>query len=201
MTLVEQTLFVDLLQAPPFGFDIVILVGDVRMLHVSPVADALAHFFPLGLILPDRLFAFLDERFDAVFLNLRLAVQTQHLLDFQLDRQTMGIPARLAQNVVTLHRAIARDDVLDCARFHVSDMRLAVRGGRSVKERERRRTLAELDRLFENILVAPEFDDLFLALSEVHVGRNLLIHMLPPVTKIKSGLIHMGRDRSRYHPN
>ena len=201
MTLIEQTLFVDLLQAPPFGFDIVILVGDVRMLHVSPVADALAHLFPLGLILPDRLFAFLDERFDAVFLNLRLAVQTQHLLDFQLDRQTMGIPARLAQHIVTLHRAIARDDVLDRTRFHVSDMRLAVRGGRSVKERERRRTLAELDRLFENILVAPEFDDLFLALSEVHVGRNLLIHMLPPVTKIKSGLIPMGRDRSRYHPN
>ena len=168
--LVEQTLFVDLLEAPPLGFDVVILVGDIRVLHIRPITDALAHLLPLGLVFPDGLLALLDERLDAVFLDLRLAVQAEHLLDLQLHRQAVGIPAGLAQHVVALHRAIARDDILDRARLHMADVRLAVGGRRAVEERKGGRALAQLHRFLKNVFVAPEFDDLFLALSEVHVG-------------------------------
>ena len=163
-------LFVDLFEAPPLGFDVVILVGDIRVLHIRPITDALAHLLPLGLVFPDGLLALFDERLDAVFLDLRLAVQAEHLLDLQLHRQAMGIPAGLAQHVVALHRAIARDDVLDRARLHMADVRLAVGGRRAVEERKGGRALAQLHRFLKNVFVAPEFDDLFLALSEVHVG-------------------------------
>lgn len=51
-------------------------------------------------VLPDGLLAFLDERLDAVLFNLRLAVQTQRLFDFQLNGQAVGIPACFAQDAV-----------------------------------------------------------------------------------------------------
>ena len=111
-----------------------------------------------------------NKGLQAVFLDLILAVQPQLLLYLQLYRQAVGIPAGLAQHVVALHRAIARDDILDRARLHVADVRLTVGGRRTVEERKGGRALAQLHRFLKNVFVAPEFDDLFLALSEVHVG-------------------------------
>ena len=52
----------------------------------------------------------------------------------------------------------------------MADVRLAVGGRRAVEERKGGRALAQLHRFLKNVFVAPEFDDLFLALSEVHVG-------------------------------
>ena len=54
---IQQALFINLLQAPPFGLDIIVLVGDVGMLHIRPVADPVGHFLPLVLILPDAFLA------------------------------------------------------------------------------------------------------------------------------------------------
>ena len=203
VALVEQALLVDLLEGPPLGLDVVVVVGDVRVFHVRPVADALGHLLPLGLVLPDGLLALLDKRLDAVLLDLRLAVQAEHLLDLQLDRQAVGIPAGLAQHVVALHGAVARDDVLDRAGLHVADVRLAVGRGRAVKEGERGRALAQRHALLENVVFPPEFDDLFLAGDKVHVGRNLLVHApLPPTSGIvKAASSTLGRGCSRYHPN
>ena len=193
VALVEQALLVDLLEAPPLGLDVVVVVGDIGVLHVRPVADALAHLLPLGLVLPDGLLALLDERLDAVLLDLRLAIEAEHLLDLQLDRQAVGVPAGLAQHVVALHRAVARDDVLDGARLDVADVRLAVGRGRAVKERERRSALAQLHRLLEHIFPAPELEDLLLADDEVHIGRNLLIHLVSSTSlQYKSSLHPIG---------
>ena len=52
----------------------------------------------------------------------------------------------------------------------MADVRLTVGGRRAVEERKGGRALAQLHRFLKNVFVAPEFDDLFLALSEVHVG-------------------------------
>ena len=103
VALVQQALLVDGLQAPPLGLDVVVMVGDVGVLHVHPVADLLGHFLPVVQVLPDGLLALADEGFNAVLLNLRLAVQAQDLLNLQLNGQAMGIPASLTHNVSTLH--------------------------------------------------------------------------------------------------
>ena len=112
VALVEETLFVDRLERPPDGLDIVVVIGDVGVLHVRPVADGVAHGLPLALIFPNGFLAFFNERKDAVFLDLLLAVEAEALFDLQLDGQAVGIPARLAQHVIALHRAVAGDDVL-----------------------------------------------------------------------------------------
>ena len=74
VALVEEALLPDLLQCPPLGLDEVILIGDVGVVHVSPEANYIGELLPHALVLPDRLPALLDERLDAVFLNLLLAV-------------------------------------------------------------------------------------------------------------------------------
>ncbi|MPM33921.1 hypothetical protein SDC9_80502 [bioreactor metagenome] len=116
VALVEQALLVNRLERPPDGLDIVVLVGDVRVFHIRPEADPVGHLFPLGLVLPDRLFTFLDERLDAVSFDLLLAVETELFFHFDLHGQAVGIPAGFAEHVVTLHGLVARDDILDRAR-------------------------------------------------------------------------------------
>ena len=206
VALVEQALVRDGLQRPPDGLDVVVVVGDVGMLHVRPVADAVAHLLPLGLVLPDGFLALLDEGLDAVLLDLGLAVDAQGLFDLQLHGQAVGVPAGLAEDLVALHGLVARDQVLDGARLHVADVGPAVGRGRAVEEREDRRALALGERLFHDAVRAPELQDLLLALDEVQRRGYLVVHErhsslrhkkreTPP--RISSGRSHF----PRYHPS
>ena len=176
VALVEQALVRDGLQRPPDGLDVVVVVGDVGMLHVRPVADAVAHLLPLGLVLPDGLLALLDEGLDAVAFDLGLAVDAQGLFDLQLHGQAVGVPAGLARDLEALHGLIARDQILDGARLHMADVGAAVGRGRAVEEREHRRALALGRGLFHDAVRAPELQDLLLALDEVQRRGYLVVH-------------------------
>ena len=177
MALIEKALFVDRLQRPPLGLDIIVLIGDVRIVHVAPKADAIAHLTPLRLVLPDGLLAGLDERLHAVRLDLLLAVQAELFFDLELHGKTVRVPARLTQNVVALHRLIARDQVLDAAGEHMPDVRLAVCRGRTVKERKGRLALAPFHALFKDAVFLPKCQCFLLAGNKVHVCRNFLVHL------------------------
>ena len=72
--LVKKTAVPDLLERPPFRLDEIVLVSDVRMLHIGPEADDIGELLPHALVLPDRFAALLDERLHAVLLDLVLAV-------------------------------------------------------------------------------------------------------------------------------
>ena len=178
VSLIQQPLLPDFLQAPPFGLDVVILIGDIRMLHVHPVADLIAHDLPVMQVLPDGLLAFLDERLDAVLFNLRLAVQPQRLFDFQLNGQAVGIPACFAQDAVPLHRPVARNQVFNDARFDMADMRAAVGSRRAVEERQPLCAVAEMERTANDVLVFPQLGDFFLARREVQILGNLVVHTM-----------------------
>ena len=203
IALVEQALLVDGLERPPLGLDIVVVVGDVRVLHIRPVAHAVGHVLPLALVFPDGFFALLDERLDAVFLDLLLAVEPQQLFHLQLDRQAMRVPARLAQHIVALHRAVARDDVLDAAGEDMADMRLAVRRRRAVVERIGGRALAQLDALFKHPVFLPECQHFLFARQEVEVGFYLFVHDVHPFLRFqtkKPSRMCSGRNDSAVPP-
>ncbi|MPN06937.1 hypothetical protein SDC9_154194 [bioreactor metagenome] len=176
--LVEQTLLVDGLQRPPDALDVVILIGDVGVFHIRPETDAVGHGFPFGLVFPDRLFAFLDERLDAVGFNLLLAVEAELLFHFDLHGQAMGIPAGLAQHVVALHGLVARNDVLDRARQHMADVRLAVCRRRTVEEGIGLCALAKTDALLEDLLILPKREHLFFARHKIQFARYFFVHVL-----------------------
>jgi hypothetical protein len=71
---------------------------------------------------------------DAVFLDFGAAVQAEFLLHFDLDRQTVGVPAALALDTVALQGLVATEHVLDGAPQHVVYAGPAV-GGRLVLRR------------------------------------------------------------------
>ena len=168
VSLVEQSGVRDLLDRPPLRLDVVVLIGDVRMLHVRPIAYALGHALPLVLVLPDALLALADERLDAVLLDVLLAVHAEQFLDLQLDRQTVCVPPRLAQNVIALHRLVTRYDVLHNTRQYVTDVRLAVGGRRTVVEGELGLALGRLYALFEDAVALPKLEHLLLSRAKIH---------------------------------
>ena len=159
----------DLLERPPFGLDVVVLIGDVGVLHVRPIPDAIGEAFPFALILPNALLALLDEFLDAIRLDLFLAVQAELLFHLQLHRQAVRVPPGLAQDIIAIHRLIAREEVLDAARQHMADVRLAVGRRRTVIEGIVRLALPLLLRLFEDVLLFPKIQNLFLAGDEVQI--------------------------------
>ena len=100
--LVQKALFPDLFERPPHRLDILVVVGDVRVVHIRPIADALRHFFPFALVFPNAFLALFDERLDAVLFDVLLAVHAEELFHLQLDGQAVRIPARLSEDVLAL---------------------------------------------------------------------------------------------------
>ena len=146
------------------------------MLHVRPEADLAGKALPDFLITPHGLAALFDEGLDAVRLDFILALDADFLLDLELDRQTMGVPARLSRDILSLHRVVARNHVLDDTGLDVADVRLAVCGRRPVVEHIGLAALALLDGLLKNLILCPELLDFALARHKVHVCRDFSVH-------------------------
>ena len=181
VALIKQALFVDLLQRPPFRLDVIIFIGNIRVVHVRPKAYPVAHLLPFGLVFPNGFLALLDERLHAILLDLLLPVKAKKLFNFKLHRQTMGVPAGFAQHIVSLHGAVAGDDVLDGAGEDVADVRLAVCRRRPVEERIGLGAAAQLHALFKDFVFLPERERFLFAFHEVQRGRYFLIHAFTPV--------------------
>src|SRR6185503_5287219 len=123
---IQQSLCMQRGERPPHAFDVVVRVRDVRVLVVQPVADPLAEPLPLATIREHALAAEPVELSDSELLDVRLARETQSLLDFDLDRQAVRVPTRLSLDAIALHRAVTAEQILDRSREHVMDARLAV---------------------------------------------------------------------------
>ena len=122
------------------------------MLHIGPEADDVGELLPHALVLPDGFSALLDERLHAVLLDLILAVESERLLHLKLHRQAVRVPARFSKDALSFHRLVARQHVLDDARQHMTDVRLAVRRRRPIVEREVLLACALVNRLLRNVV-------------------------------------------------
>ena len=116
MTLIQQAFLMNFFERPPFGLDIIVVIGNVRVVHIAPVPYRVGHFFPFRRVLPNGLFTLLDKRFYTVAFNTRLTFQTQLFLYFKLYGKTVRIPPRLSQNVVAFHGLITGHDIFHNAR-------------------------------------------------------------------------------------
>ena len=154
------------------------------MVHVCPEADSVGECSPHALVLPHGFLALLDERLDAVFFNIFLVLETELLLDFDLDRKAVCVPSCLSRNALTLHGVVSRDRVLDDTRQDMTDVRLAICRRRAVIEHVERVSFIFLDALLEDFIVIPELDRFFLAVNEIHVGVNLFIKHLFPLLQL-----------------
>ena len=174
--LVKQSLVVNLFERPPFGFDIIVFIGYVRVLHIRPKADGAGEILPHALVFPHAFLAFCDERGDSVFLNLLLAVEPELFFHFQLDRQSVGIPAGLAVDLIAFHRAVARNHVLDDAGEDMSDMRLAVGGRRTVIERIILAVTPVLYAFFKDFVFFPKGFGFLFSFDKIQICRYFFVH-------------------------
>ena len=174
MPLVQQALLEQLRERPPNALNVALVIGDVGVGEIDPEADTVRHPLPLGRVAEDRLHAAKNEALDAVFLNGRFAVDAKFLLDLDLDRQPVRVPARFSRDVVAAHRAVAQKDVFEDASQNMAVVRQPVGGGRALVEGKRGPSAAVLEALLEDAVLAPELLNRGLDLREVHDRLGLL---------------------------
>ena len=145
------------------------MVGNIRVIHISPETNGAGEILPHSFVFPDTLFTFLDERLNTVLLDLLFSVESKKLLNLKLYRKSVGIPTGLTRNHIPLHGAVSRDHILDNTGKYVSDMRFSVCGRRSVIEYVRGSFSAAVDTLFKDLFIFPEFLNLFFPVHKVQV--------------------------------
>ena len=106
----------------------------------------------------------------AVFLDLIFSVQAELFLNFQLYRQSVGIPACFSRYLIAFHSTVSRNHILDNTGLYVADVRFSVCGRRSVIEYVGRISFTHFHTFLEDLIVFPELLNLFFSLDKVHVG-------------------------------
>src|SRR5207248_10928192 len=102
------------------------------------------------------------EPLDAVVLDLVLAREAELLLDLDLHRQAVTVPASFAPDVPAAHRVEARVDVLEEASPDVVAARPAVGRRRPLVEDPFRRSPPPAQGLAEDVVLPPARADLAL---------------------------------------
>ena len=177
VTFIKEAFVPDLFQCPPFGFDIFVMVSNIRMIHVSPETNTVTHGTPFFFVSPNAFFTFCDEGFYAVIFNLRFAVQTQRFFNFQFNRQAVSIPTSFSQNFVAFHCFVTRDQVFDRSCDDVADMRFAVCCRGAIIESKYRSTFSCFDALAEDVMFFPELFCLNFSFHKVQIGRHFVVHI------------------------
>ncbi|MBA7617993.1 hypothetical protein ES703_25312 [subsurface metagenome] len=161
---------------PPDGLDVVILHGDVGVLKVTPVGDALGQRVPVLEITENALPAASIEFGDTIFLNLCLAGKAKLPLHFQLHGKAMRIPAADARRVVAFHRPVARNDILENAGKNVVDAGAAIGRWRTLVEGKAGAALPVLHTPLKDFIFLPPLEDLFFNLRQLKLAAHRTEH-------------------------
>ena len=111
-------------------------------------------------------------------IDLILSVKPQLLLNFQLYRKSVSIPACLSWNHVALHCPISWNHILDNSGKYMSDMRLSVGCWRSVVKSICWSLFTVFHAFFKNVIVFPKLFNLFFPVYKVQVRIYFLIHRI-----------------------
>ena len=154
-------------EQPPQGLNIFVIVGDIGVFHVHPVAHAAAEVGPLLGIHHHILAAAAVVIINADGLANVLLSNPQFLLHAQFHGQSVGVPARLAVNLESLHGLETAERIFNGTREDMVDARMAVGRWRSFKEDKRGTSLAFADTTMEQILTIPLLQNLMVHLRQI----------------------------------
>ena len=156
------------------------MVSYIWVIHISPETNGTGEILPHTFVFPYAFLTFVDKRYQTIFLDLLLAIQSQHLFYFQLYRKSVGIPSGFTRNHFPLHGMVTRNHILDNTGQYVTDMWLAVCCWRSVIECVSRAFFTIFHTLFKNVVLFPELFHIFFSLNEIEIGRYFLVHTPNP---------------------
>ena len=176
VALIEETALVEAFEKPPEALDITIVVGDVGIVHVDPVAHLVREVAPEVDVLHDLAAAsgviLVDRDFGADV----LLGDAEHLLDTELHREAVGVPSCFADHTEAALRLISAERILDGTRHHVVNTGFAVGRWRAVKENEIGMSLPLFQTVAESVFLLPLLGDFLAGLSEVKslvLGKSL----------------------------
>lgn len=106
----------------------------VVIVKVNPSTESLNGLSPLCRVAHDNGAAFFVVFANAEFLHSGLAGNTKLLVNFMLNRKPMGVPTESALNMVTLHRPVSGDNVLNDRGQQMAVVRQAGGEGRAVEK-------------------------------------------------------------------
>ena len=167
VSLVQEALLVHLLQEVPQSLDVAVVVGDIRVVHVHPIANAFRHVHPFPGVFHDLLAA---GGIVLVHAHFRADIglgDAQFLLHSQFHGKTVGVPAGAAAHLVAGHGLVPADGVLDGTGHHMMDARHAVRRRRTFEENELRRPAANLHRALKSVGSLPPLQHLCASSGQV----------------------------------
>ena len=170
MALVEQSGVPELPHEPPDRLDVVVAHRPIGVLGVEPDAGPVGQRDPVLHVARHRFPAPLVERGHAVRLDLLLRAQPQLLLDLDLHRQAVAVPAGLPGDGVATHRLEPGVEVLEDPRPDVVEPWAAVRGRRPLVEDPRRRIGPPRPDLAEQIFSLPARQHLLLEHRQIQGG-------------------------------
>ncbi len=187
VVLEQQILIPILLEDPPHALDVLVLECDVSVVQVYPEAHALGQLFPVFEIAQDTFAALPVELRDSIFLDLALMLEAEFFFDFDLNWQTVRIPAAFTQYVMAGHNLVTREDILERTRQHVMDTGSAIRRRRSFVKDVARPLFTLRERALERFILPPESKLLLLQLWDVHAGRyRTEFHITNPTSSCRS---------------
>ena len=194
VALVGKTLVIELLECPQDRFRVRHIQGLVVVIKVDPTGLASNVLFPFLGVTEHRGAAGRVEGLDANSAGTRDlgdVFDSQLTLRFKLCGQTVGIPTETALNVVSKHRLVTTDNVLDVAGQKVTIVREAVCKRRAVVEHEFVLTAftggTAGNGFTEGVISGPESQGLSFHLRE---GRAW-IHLLISMARVEAVLRHV----------
>ncbi len=168
MSFVQKSFVSNLFYCPPNRLNIVVIVSDIRVIHINPVANTTGHFFPFTLIFPNTFLTFFDKRLNSVVFNFLFAVNAKHFFNFKLNRQAVSIPACFTQNFKAFHCFIAWNNVLHNPCQNMPDVRLTIGSRWTIKEGKIRFTIIFIHTFFKNFILIPKIDNLLFTRTKIH---------------------------------
>ena len=110
---VEQPLFIELSEQPPDGFDVGVVVGDVGVLHIYPVAHLTAEFRPLLGIFHHVATAVRIVVSDGNVLSDVFFRDVQFFFHAKFDGQSVRVPSCFSFHLKTLHGFVAAESIFE----------------------------------------------------------------------------------------
>ena len=164
VALVEQPFVIDGFKQIPKSLDVAVVVGDVGVVHIHPIAHFGGQVAPLGGVFHNLRTAGAVVVVNADFLADILFGDAQLLLDAQLNRQSVSVPTSLAVDQETLQSLVAADYILNAACHNVVNTWHSVGRRRPFEEDEFRMSGTCVDTFLECVLAVPFGKDVLIDL-------------------------------------
>ena len=120
----------------------------------------------------------LDKWLKTILFNLFLAIKSELLFNFKLNRKTMCIPSCLTWNHVSFHCTVSWNHILNNSCKDMTDMRLTVSRWRTIIECICLSLFTIFNTFFKNVIFFPELLDLFFSINKIKFRRYLFVYHL-----------------------